>query len=940
MRLHGLTVRDFRCIESAEVTFDDGLNVLYGPNDLGKSSLVEAIRAALLLQHTSRLGSEYKPWGTDRVPQVQLHLTDDSGRHWRVRKAFSTGRRGSATLEWSNDGKTWTLEDKNRGVDGKLRELLAWGMPDAGAKGGRGAPSSFLATILVGPQMQPGAVFNTSLADDKAESGRERLGEALQALAEDPMFKEVLDHAQNLVDRAFTKQHGRKRTGKDSPFAPVQERIKDLAAKLRELDQQVISSENVRDQLLAFRHNLDSAMNARDEANETLAAIETTWKVEQSRNQARVQLEAAQRELSALEAQHSAIEQLRDHQHELSTQLPTALAVATQADESLSAAQRAVEAAQRNIEQIEQGGDAAGKLHKQSLHTRRLEHRSERDKLYQRLQQAEATLVQQQALEELQEQLTRAQQDLAAAVSDAEAAQRRQRIAEAQRRTLDGALTLRRLQDAEARLAQAQAAAESAATLRGEAAQQLKDADAIEARVNAMELPNVTELVALRQRAQALQLAEARLGGGLSLTVRSMPEGSTIRATADDDAATTLTAGTALEAGRRIIIEVADGIVLEIAAGEQEARSNATTLRAQWTEHAAPILARLGVADVDELETRRRDADAQLLQATQLRASASAAEQRASTHDAIATDEPTRRAAVQRRLEAIAGLDRSQLERDAGQDDEPTLLDKKNAAEAAMEEQSRTATLREKQVAELTADTEALRRRAEEGRSTLNKTLATLAGAPEELVDRLRDQHAAIEGKLEQVEDEYANVEREAAGRLQRAQAEHSNANRALDDVRAQQAAAAKRLEGIKTDVAQVVGQLREKEALADKVDATAVRALVVERRAALERLPPATEGLEQKLDESRKTATQAAAHVRELDKSLASQQGELKQVGGNVVLQDRHETEHALQAARADETEIELDYEAYKLLVDVMRQTESDEGHHLGKALQRTLCG
>ena len=270
MRLRSLSVRDFRCVESADIDLADGLNVLYGPNDLGKSSLVEAIRAALLLQHSSKQGSDYKPWGTDRVPRVALVLTDDSGRYWRVTKAFSTGRRGSATLEWSNDGKTWSLEDKNRGVDGKLRELLAWGVPDAGTKGGRGTPSSFLATILVGPQMQPGAVFGDSLATDRSETGRERLNEALQALAEDPVFKEVLDKAQDLVGRAFTKDD-RKRTHKASPFRPVADRISRLTKKLEELRQQVISSENVRSQVTSLQSDLDDALSERDEANAALA---------------------------------------------------------------------------------------------------------------------------------------------------------------------------------------------------------------------------------------------------------------------------------------------------------------------------------------------------------------------------------------------------------------------------------------------------------------------------------------------------------------------------------------------------------------------------------------------------------------------------------------------------------------------------------------------
>ena len=37
MRLVKLSVQRFQCIESAELEFGPGLNVLYGPNDIGKS---------------------------------------------------------------------------------------------------------------------------------------------------------------------------------------------------------------------------------------------------------------------------------------------------------------------------------------------------------------------------------------------------------------------------------------------------------------------------------------------------------------------------------------------------------------------------------------------------------------------------------------------------------------------------------------------------------------------------------------------------------------------------------------------------------------------------------------------------------------------------------------------------------------------------------------
>ena len=43
MRLLSLRVRSFGCVEEARVDLREGVNVLYGPNDLGKSTLAHAI---------------------------------------------------------------------------------------------------------------------------------------------------------------------------------------------------------------------------------------------------------------------------------------------------------------------------------------------------------------------------------------------------------------------------------------------------------------------------------------------------------------------------------------------------------------------------------------------------------------------------------------------------------------------------------------------------------------------------------------------------------------------------------------------------------------------------------------------------------------------------------------------------------------------------------
>src|SRR5258708_36839210 len=95
MRLNKLYVTNFGGIESAEVEFGPGLNVLHGPNDLGKSTLVEAIRLGLLLPHGSTHGERFVAWGGGPEPEVEITFASEQQRIWRGGKKKKRGRSGA-----------------------------------------------------------------------------------------------------------------------------------------------------------------------------------------------------------------------------------------------------------------------------------------------------------------------------------------------------------------------------------------------------------------------------------------------------------------------------------------------------------------------------------------------------------------------------------------------------------------------------------------------------------------------------------------------------------------------------------------------------------------------------------------------------------------------------------------------------------------------------
>lgn len=70
----------------------DGLNVIIEPNETGKSTLLEAMRAAFFIRHNTanRLARTYAPHGEAVAPQIEIGF-EARGEEWQVSKRFLKG---------------------------------------------------------------------------------------------------------------------------------------------------------------------------------------------------------------------------------------------------------------------------------------------------------------------------------------------------------------------------------------------------------------------------------------------------------------------------------------------------------------------------------------------------------------------------------------------------------------------------------------------------------------------------------------------------------------------------------------------------------------------------------------------------------------------------------------------------------------------------------
>ena len=118
MRIRSITVQNYRVHRNLTVTFDDRLTVIGGPNESGKSTLVEAIHRALFMRYKST-GADLESMQSHLggYPEVEVVFEVD-GAPVLVRKRFR-GQSGSVVLE--EQGAAPLSGDK---AEQRLAELL------------------------------------------------------------------------------------------------------------------------------------------------------------------------------------------------------------------------------------------------------------------------------------------------------------------------------------------------------------------------------------------------------------------------------------------------------------------------------------------------------------------------------------------------------------------------------------------------------------------------------------------------------------------------------------------------------------------------------------------------------------------------------------------------------------------------------------------------
>ena len=330
MKLRKLSVNQFKrfTVPTQLGELGDGLNLVVGPNELGKSTLLNALRAVLFERYSSR-ARPIMALQNDRsgaAPVVEL-VFEVSGAEYTLTKRFV--RSPHARLQCP-DG---TLLEADAAED-ELRNLL--GFAEAGNRGATSEtlgmwgvlwvqqgqsfgrpdlPDSALASLSAGLESEVGTVLGGRRGRELPQVIEQQRGELVTAARRQPRgeYKDTLDHISELEQRLGEQQQQHRE------MSDTLEKLAAAEARLRRLDeggQDRIDQEELteaQDQLGEVMRNDLQLEAARSELQNRQGQLKQAQRAQSERASRRAELKTDQEQLRQ---ESERLEELQEHERE------------------------------------------------------------------------------------------------------------------------------------------------------------------------------------------------------------------------------------------------------------------------------------------------------------------------------------------------------------------------------------------------------------------------------------------------------------------------------------------------------------------------------------------------------------------------------------------------------------------------------------------------
>ena len=864
---------------------------------------------------------------------MELTFETEEQRIWRVRKHF--GKTGSSLLQESRNGIDFADVERGRGVEGKLREILRWGIPEpGGAHAPRGLPTSFLATALLSTQADVSAILGQSLQDDLSGSGKEQIAAALQAVAQDPLFVELLRKTQERRSEAYTDS-GTKKTAKGSVFKEAAEKVKEARREKERLQALVDDSEGAEQQLQQLNGRRAGMQEQLAAATANALSLEVLARQATDRSAAEKQVRLAEEEVRRIKNCRTEVEQteariagLRSKVTGAREAVKTAQGLQSQSADALVSAEEEARADEADPSSAETNAQLRLTLAEGAVHTalQRIDNVLAASKLFDAAQAAELDLQQQQVRAD--NTLTKSSQ-----------AEEQEKAAneELQRSVLlERALEI---QACEKQVRSAQAAVDHKAGLlarvqevSGERVSLLEQRASFTVPPQHL-LPSMNKLETERANARgALDVGLVAIvtpHRPLDLTVRRDGEGVDPRAIAKPEE---------IEANTDLEVDVPGIVNIRVRGGRREAQARFATLESRWKQEVTPHLEAAGVNDLDALSAKVREAqrlDAGIQQRDmELGSLQKQIDAQSGVEDVLqqsTADLRARRAALGKvdlqtlladltalGVDAAAKLDRRRQQLVKAVDAARILSEQAHKDQAIAEDRARQLGLA-----------------LQTATAAWDSASRTFPQGVDAAMTAAQAEHAACVNSKQAIDLELASLAAQIEARKKRIETTLRDARKAVEKAKVKVASAQEELEAAMIDESAQNGRLIELRRVLETSD------LVL----AGERLREATEHyvalpVPQRLvsnDEvtaAQSTVAAIKSGIDAIEKEIHRAHGRLEQVGGAVARERLADAIETFESAERQERETEAEYEAWKLLLEQMKEADAAQASNLGFAL------
>ncbi|MGH2406321.1 MAG: ATP-binding protein, partial [bacterium] len=323
MRITQLRLRRFKRFADWQTALAPGLTVIRGPNEAGKTTVMEAVFEGLFGSAGGQTPARMRSWGEERLGEITVEMQVNSGRYL-LRKDLEAG----TVLLQSEDGRD-RLET-HRDVQ---RRLLEWiGLVSESAY----RATAFVAQADIARVSEDRRLLSTHLSRILSGSGVEGVQQALQWLSE-----------------------RRARLAGDSQGKGTNDRIAELRAQQASLRQREERAQRHRIELRSVLQRLEAVERVAAEENE-LARVSRSAAELQQREKALVEEEATTKEhlsradslLSRLTKLDSDLAEFSSQQEALIADLFHARRQYLQLESSLVTAREQAEREERTLEHL------------------------------------------------------------------------------------------------------------------------------------------------------------------------------------------------------------------------------------------------------------------------------------------------------------------------------------------------------------------------------------------------------------------------------------------------------------------------------------------------------------------------------------------------------------------------------------------------------------